>query len=315
MGLTEHTGYPDQDGKPSAVGRAPCPLQRHLDAIGLPWRATYAELVARFGVTVDSAKGSRVIRVASTRPFMRGMLHPLQVRAVDGCEPGAPVGPFETLVSFGLGAAVNFRQAILLLQPVLGDGVAEDLRVHAWRFGHDSVTLHIGDDAGADPRMRAACRLTLVIAGRRPSALGNRVGRLGFIPILQFDEGLQQTTIYRPSLKHLRDYRRKPSSQDAGLYRWVGWSADRSTLIVFNNDLFMIPVGDIVRLEVTRIVPARGGGGSMLDLVCRAARPGANERWIEIATGPHADALTDVATRIADALDKPLVLRPYEYDA
>ena len=300
-------------------------LQRHLDAIGVPWRDSHASLVERFGIVpdADSAPAS-VIRITSARPFMRGMLYPLQVRAGSHVEPDVPAGIFETRVSFALGAEGNLRQAVLLLQPILGNGEAQDDGGHIWRHGRSYVEIERGDDRGQpdqgqgsarDPRLRAACLLTIHNVLRRSPDRADLEALSRFMPILQFDQGLQHTLVYKPSLMDQWDYLREPGPEHAHLYRWVGWSGDRSTLIVFNNELFLIPVDDVISVNVTRLLPARGGGGSTMYLVCRSQRSDGGKRWIEVANASRADDLSEPAACIAQAIGRPLELRPYEMDA
>lgn len=300
-------------------------LHRHLDAIGVPWRDSYAALAERFGVVPDGDTGrARVIRISSARPFMRGMLYPLQVRAGSHIEPDVPAGTFETRVSFALGAEGNLRQAVLLLQPILGNGEAQEYGRHIWRYGRSYVEIERGDDLGQpepnhapprDPRLQAACLLTIHNVLRRLPDAVDLAALSSFIPILQFDQGLQHTLIYKPSLMDQWDYLREPGPEHARLYRWVGWSNDRSTLIAFNNELFLIPIDDVISVNVTRILPARGGGGSTLYLVCRSMRSDSHRRWIEVANGSRADDLSELAACIAQAIGRPLELGPYEMDA
>lgn len=300
-------------------------LHRHLDAIGVPWRDNYASLAERFGIVPDGDTGrASVIRITTARPFMRGMLYPLQVRAGSHIEPDVPVETFETRVSFALGAEGNLRQAVLLLQPILGNGETQEYGGHIWRYGRSYVEIERGDDRGQpepdreptrDPRLQAACLLTIHSVSRRPLNPADLEALSSFIPILQFDQGLQHTLIYKPSLMDQWDYLREPAPEHACLYRWLGWSGDRSTLIVFNNELFLIPVDDVMGVEVTRILPARGGGGSTMYLICRSMRSDRNRRWIEVANASRADDLSELAARIAHAIGRPLELRPYEMDA
>jgi hypothetical protein len=326
MDPASEPGSPGPDDVEPGVENSVLRLQRYLDAIGVPWRETYAALVDRYGISGDCTDGSDVVSIETVRPFVRGMLYPLQLRAGDHREPNAPVGKFETNVSYGLGASENLRQAVLLLQPVLGTGTPRDYADgHVWRFGRSYVDLERGHDPAPDgtdferqlqvARLEASCRLTIVNGWRRALDAADRAAVSGFVPIFQFDEGLQQTAIFNPILMDQWAYLREPDAEQAGLYRWLGWSGDRATLIVFNTQFYMIPVDDILSLEVTRIVPARGAGGSSLHLTCRSQRGDGAQRWLEVATGSDPDQLTEPAQRIADAIGKPVTLRPYEADA
>ncbi len=95
---------------------------------------------------------------------------------------------------------------------------------------------------------------------------------------------------------------------------WLGCTADNASLMMYSGRLCVIPMGDILRLVVDRVLPAKGLGGAWLNVVCRCTYDRKMEKSIAVCTGMRADDLNEIAVRLARATGKPLTLSEYSYD-
>jgi hypothetical protein len=65
---------------------------------------------------------------------------------------------------------------------------------------------------------------------------------------------------------------------------------------------------------LARLLPAKGGGGSWLQVDCSCEYDRQMTKSLTICAGVGADDLTDFGTMIAASVGKRLEVLPYEYD-
>ncbi|KQQ35592.1 hypothetical protein ASG19_18095 [Rhizobium sp. Leaf306] len=83
------------------------------------------------------------------------------------------------------------------------------------------------------------------------------------------------------------EYVRDPEDLVEDRQRMLGLSADGEALIVVSDQLFVMHRTDVLPLEVIRMTPAKGGGGSSLHAHCYTHAPGADNQSVFLAQ--HSD--------------------------
>lgn len=99
---------------------------------------------------------------------------------------------------------------------------------------------------------------------------------------------------------------------DASRYQGkTGLSADGASLIFLSQaHLYLIPMDDVLGLELLRLAPGRGAGGAFLMVSCR--RADAPPLLLTITRRRAPDALSALARQLAEKLARPLVIHPVE---
>ena len=303
-----------------------------LDAIGLPWWSPRAALEDRFGVTVHPAYQWEVIDITTARPIVDGLLWPLSTQVSPMFSPHLPATEFSGVVWFGDDARQNLERAHAQLTAALGPTRIEQRynTVRAdWRAGAASVSLMVWPPAlqsfkgsnpaqDRDPRLVAGCHIG-VETGWRPALSGReRAWLASFVPIADVQAQ------YSPEPAHPADtaatqseleFVRTPDLDLTPLLGKVGHSADGEALIFCHRQLYVVPMSEVAGFRVERMLPAKGSGGSWLEVACRTDYGDGETKTLTVSAAPGADDLNDLAARVAAAAGKPLVLGDYHYDA
>ncbi len=304
-----------------------------LDAAGLPWRATRAELAARFGVHADNPYRWELVSLDVRPPPLDGMLWPLGFQAFERYNPAMPPERLSTHVWVEDDAEANIRHAAAQLGRVLGPRPVVDrynTRCVEWRWGPTLVSLiawpptmqsgpALSNPAHRrDPRLETACSLTVQTGWRPPLSARDRVWLDGFAPMgptRNWTPARPQEAFGRVlSAETLLEFMRDPPA-DVELFRGVfGLSADGEALIACDDELFVVALDKVSGFTVTRTLPAKGGGGSVLSAVCDTGYAACPVKNVPLAQGAHADDLNEVTARLAAAASRPFTLGEYDYD-
>ncbi len=324
-------GFPDIVGMtPPAAGN---PVLAWLDTAGLPWRATRAELAARFGVRTDNPYQWELVSLDVQPLPLHGMLWPLGFQAFKHFNPGMPPERLSTHIWVADDADTNIGHAAAQLDQVLGPQPIVDrynTRRAEWRWGNTLLTLIAWPtvmQSGAslsnpahrrDARLVAACSLSIQTGWRPPLSMRDRAGLEGFVrmgPTRNWPQaGLQDPASRVLSAEALLEFVRDPPEDVAHLRRSFGLSAGKEALIICDDALFVIPLTAVNGFEVRRTLPAKGGGGSELYAVCDTGYAACPSKTVPVAKGGGADDLNEVAARLAAAAGKPFTLGEYDYD-
>lgn len=114
------------------------PIHGLLDQRGVPWRLSRGELAARFGVT------GGVILIATTRPFLPGLVQPLATPGGPDLPPDAPATEFSAVTRFGADPLEDVSRTAAEVGLYLGRArVARTSQAATclWRFGPASLSL------------------------------------------------------------------------------------------------------------------------------------------------------------------------------
>jgi hypothetical protein len=99
------------------------------------------------------------------------------------------------------------------------------------------------------------------------------------------------------------------------LHGLLGRSADGTTLVFFGSQLYLLPMKDVLSFRVARLRPAKGPGGSHLNVVCRTGYEELATKSLLITSADGVEDLNGVAAKISGATGKPFKLDDYQDDA
>jgi hypothetical protein len=304
-------------------------LWTYLDEVEFPWQLDRASLVERYGVKQHAAYNWEVIEIETQPPVVRGLLWPISAQAFPQFSLSVPATEFSGVTYFGEDARRNLNETVDQLSRHFGDGQptgASNSLGHKWELGPACVEVHVwpsdmqrwamnNPSHTREPRLKAGCSISIK-TGLQIQA--NEVeGKLikSFNPIARISPGQpqglnSQRTVPQSELEYVRQFEFAFSSSRG----WIGSSGDGSTVIFFNQWLYLVPLNEVVEFRVWRTLPGKGPGGARFCVECRGNSPWRQTKSLMIAEGPRADDLSDLASSVALALDKPLVLMPYDYD-
>ncbi|MES2033359.1 MAG: hypothetical protein V4466_04220 [Pseudomonadota bacterium] len=301
------------------------PIHALLDSVGLPWRQPRAALIFDYGIQRHPAYDWDVIEMPTRPPLVEGLLWPISAQAMRDLSPLMPATYLSGVVWFVDDVEANIRRAARQLEGALGAAkIARRYNtLHCeWRAGAASLGLTVwppenqGEWASSnpsherDPRLRTGCHINIE-TGLVSALTGPELDWLrGWeaVATLSAPSGWPNAAVPESQLPFVRE---PPAGVDIP-DDTIGRSADGEGLILQRRWLYVIPVVDILRFEVTRMTPAKGPGGSYLTIVCAVA--GAGDVNLTAAEAPGPDDLNDLGATLGKAFGKPVTLSPYWAD-
>jgi hypothetical protein len=320
-------------GGPSGPGVRPGvdPVHAVLDHAGLPWRVPRAALAQRYGIRRHQAYGWDVIEVETERPIVHGLIWPLSVQVSQQFSPRLPATVFSGITHFGTDARDNLRRTADQLSPRLGAARIGDHYNTVqceWRSGAAAVRLTVwprdmqppGMNQQArqrDPRLATGCHV-VIETGFRPAATAAEMAWLdSFVPIgrIRYNsrtrgEKFDALCVPESQLEFVRE----PVADLERFLGLVGCSADGAALIFCRTRLYVVPTARVIGFRVERTLPAKGGGGSGLEVECRTDYEEISTKWLTIAGADGAEDLNELAAAISAVTGKPFELGDYTYD-
>ena len=299
------------------------PVQRLLEERGVPWRESQTDLIARYGTRPDPWWGSTtIVPLELDPPPLPGLLRPLQFAPRANCDPALPPLQFSGWPWASRGNWLRSRSVASLamvaesLAPLLGQGEPYDTsntKGFRWRFGPAFVEAicfprWLNPGAASNPATRAdrrfpdSCWVELH-SGFRPACSAEERGKIEeFQPALTLGEGGHRVADNSPQ-QHLLDYVREPFAGSERVLGRIGRSGD--TLIFATDQLYLVPLAQVVHVEALRAARARGSGYATLSLACRGDFGERPIRDVVLASHEDPNGLDDLAGRIAAWLERP----------
>ena len=315
---------------PAEVPPAPdgtSPILRLLDDWRLPRHETRMEVEARYGVLPDPIYGWPSLILVDAEP-LPGALAPWTANAFERIPPQFPITRFTALAWFEDDAHENVRRTADHLAASLGPapiGQQWNTVAAKWRSGLAEVSLTAwppdwqsrdlqNPSHEREPRLRTACHVTLTTGFRLGLSGTEREWVEGFRPIA-IDGNVGTARMTRaghqaPGETEL-EYVRDPEDLVEDRLRTLGVSQDGEALIVVSDQLYVIPRTHILHLEVIRMTPAKGSGGSSLHAHCRTSASGANDQSVFVAQHSDPDGITALGQELGKLLGCSVEIRPY----
>lgn len=306
------------------------PILRLADDWRLPRHETRMEVEARCGVLPDPIYGWPAL-VLSDAESLPGALAPWTAQAFERIPPQFPITRFSALAWFEDDAHENLRRTADHLAASLGPapvGRQWNTLVAKWRSGLAEVSLMTwpprwqshdlqNPSENREPRVRTACHVTLTTGFRLGLSETEREWVKGFRPIA-IDGNVGTARMARagrhaPGETEL-EYVRDPEDLVEDRLRTLGLSQDGEALIVVSDQLYVMPRTHILHLEVIRMTPAKGGGGSSLHAHCRTRAPGADDQSMFVAQHSDPDGMTALGQELGNRLGCSVEISPYYPD-
>lgn len=301
------------------------PILRLLDDWQLPFHETRAEVIVRVDVTLDPLYQTDALMLPEA-VSLPGAMQPWSASAFQRIPPQFPISRFSSLVWLEDDAHENLRRTAHLVAEALGPapiGRHWNTLTACWRSGMTEISLiawppewqsHLPPNPAQErqPRLRTACHVNVATGFCPPLSEQERHWLESFRPI-RLEDGVEAV---KPSyidsvapFETAMEYARE--SEGIGLERGsLGMSADGNALIVFSSHLYVMPRTAIIRLEVIRLTPAKGAGGSILYAHCKTRAPGADTYSVTLAQSSETDGLNAFAKTLGTALGCSVEIGP-----
>lgn len=307
------------------------PIHRLIDEMRLPRHELRRDVERRLGTRPHPFYRSDVI-VLDEAIALPGAMAPWTARSDPGIPPQFPITRFSALIWFEDDAHANLRRTADHLERRLGaarigkqwntlvatwqSGVAE-VGLIAWPSEWQSRGLQ-NDAEDREPRLRFACHVNVTTGFRLPLSERERDWVAGLQPI-RFEGSVGTARMARAGTSAPYDteleYARDPEAFASAWQGSLGLSPGDEALIVVSNQLFVVPRGSVLGLEVLRLTPAKGGGGSSLLARCRTQAAGRDTQSIFLAQASDPDGMTGLGHELARRLGCPVEIGAYFPDA
>ena len=322
---------PASEGPPATIlARLPDgdnPIRRLIDAMGLPQHELRGDVELRLGTRPDPVYRWNAI-LLDEATAMPGAMAPWTARSDPGIPPQFPITRFSALTWFEDDAHANLRRTADYLERRLGpvrigkrwntlvatwqSGVAE-VELIAWPPEWQSSALQ-SDAEDREPRLRFACHVNVSTGFRLPLSACERDWVEGLRP-LSFDGSVGTARMAKAGTSAPNDteleYARDPEALASAWQGSLGLSAGDEALIVVSDQLFVVPRSSILGLEIVRLTPAKGGGGSSLHARCRTQAAGRDAQSLFLAQASDPDGMNGPGRDLASRLGCPVEIGPY----
>jgi hypothetical protein len=303
------------------------PIHGLLDEVGLPWLEPCAALASRLGFGTNPIFQEPVVAFPNA-VLVPGLLCPIDTRACGKCPDDAdaalPPVWFRGYAWLTADARANIEQTAASLADRLGSTAIDRLANTlggGWAAGPAQIRLTVfppewqgpGVFVIHDPRYREACGISIGTGYRLPLTEVERrwIDEFTAIGTLDYGAMTEQELRNTSSSAHALKYVREPPAKAAHLLRSIGHPAERQALIFCAEQLFVIPVAEIVGFRTFRMLPAKGPGSSSLLVDCRPPGGVGSPTSIRINGGREPDDMNGPCMEYGRLFDKPAVLGEY----
>ncbi|MET3602086.1 hypothetical protein [Martelella mangrovi] len=309
-------------------------VQDILDAVGLPWRNTTEEIIARYGLTHHQAYERKQSPIEPCPLGLDGLIYPLSP------EFGAFYNRDQVPLSFSAvlwgkhSPIANIEHAEHQLSKLLGNGhICKRWNTYdvTWRSGPASISATVWPEwyqdwpapnpaHERDKRLQSACTIRVQPGYRRPMSDQEREQLRSFTPFarskgLVAPDTLEKLWSRAPDTT-AQDYIRLPPTDQDNFLRQIGFSGDGRSMIICGGQLHIVPLEHITGFTLFKLLPAKGPGGAGLSLTYRP--PGVNlerDRTIGLMEScEDMDDLDEVTYQLSERVGRPVTCPEPQYD-
>jgi hypothetical protein len=299
------------------------PIRAMLAAASMPWLMPRKQLVERYGVSRHPAYDHDVIEVATATPLFKNLLWPLSAQVSKRFSPHLPATYFSSATYFGEHSRENLQRTTKQLEPALGPAYiveryntvrcewisgAASLRLTVWPLDLQDGRAHDNPSHKREPRLVTACHVDIDTGFRLRATDAERAWIKSFVPVSQIHFTSNAANEFD------LEYVREPVAGLDTIAGHVGISGDGDALMFAQSQLYIVPMIDVLRFDVHRMTPAKGGGGSWLSVECRTQCESISHKSLHISQAPGADDLNELAATLAGLTKKPFTLGDYQPD-
>ena len=306
-------------------------IWKALYEAGLPILTPVAELLESSAIGRHPAYQWEGVWLRESRPLLPvNTLWPWFWRRDERYAASLPPVEFSTHVWLGDDAKENIEAALHMLSRVLGPTSIQaryNTLEATWHDGARSVQALVfppGKNLGKsnnpshdrEPRLKTACHVSVRTGYMPPLTLEEmRAAKTAKLHVA-LDGVLPSAfpTAFSGPPVHTLEFARRPEPSMNELAAGVSISADKELFFYQGRHLYVFPVGAVRSIDVVRMKPAKGGGGSWIEISVDGIRPESPAKSVVAAEAAGPDDLSQIASEVAVALGKPLNLKPYAYD-
>ncbi|WP_343717781.1 hypothetical protein [Inquilinus sp.] len=281
--------------------------------------ASRAELMGRHGVRRDPWYDDEIVLLDTAQPLVPGLMRPIGFRPVPRFAPWLPPIYLIGYVHQSGDALRNLDIAAAALSARLGPGRpsgVSNTRGWRWQDGLSIIELtcwppelqHPGLQNRAherEPRLAVTCHLTICTGYRPPVTPEEQAGLDGFEEVGRLAEG-ELRIAGSDAPEYALEFTRGPDADPARFAGRIGLSPGGGHLIFGWDELYVVPIVQVLRFELLHLLPARGSGGATLYMHCATAIPAWPEKRLVITTALGIDRAEALASRLAEATGKAL---------
>ncbi len=302
----------------------------HLSALGIPHDLTVRELEARYGVRKSTYYDWPVIGLSGARPLVPGQVEPpdLQPRM----QPDLlPPPHFDAHVATDADARKNHARTLEYLTALLGaptHTATSNTLGHRWTLDTAFVSLVSwppdlqGDMPVSNPahdrhpEMNAFAHLTFGAGHLVPLSAREREWMTSALSLLIGGASPPWQWNLDPLYSPLRGCLRRAPPELPPRRGVVGFSADSAALVGIDGEYgFVLPKELVVGVDLVRMTPARGRGGSRLCLRYKDPHTSkGEERSKDILTGASPASLDGAAWVVARWAEVEVAVSEYPDD-
>lgn len=305
----------------------PNPILSLLEDWRLPCRETRSQVIERVGISEDPFyHGDTILLPEATQ--LPGAMSAWSASAFKGIPPQFPISRFSAMVWVDDDAQDNLLRTVDHLSQNLESAPAGqrwNTFVATWRCGRAEINLmsfppewqsgNLQNDAhDREPRLRTACRVDVATGFVLPPNDEEQAWIESFRPVnvegsvgtaREAQVGAQAP--FETELEYVRD----ASNLATGFQATIGLAENDEALMIVSSQLYILPRQKLLAFDVSRLTPAKGGGGSTLHARCQTEAPGTESRSVFVAQSPDPDGMNDLAEMLGRRLGCPVAISPY----
>lgn len=309
-------------------------IQDMLDAVGLPWRNTTEEIIARYGLTCHPAYERKQSPIEPCPLALDGLIYPLSPEFDAFRNRDQVPLSFSASLWIRHNPIANIEHAAQQLSKLLGPGhIRKRWNTYdvTWRSGPSSISATVWPfwlqdmpdtnlAHARDDRLQSACYIRVSPGYRRPMSDEEREQLRSFTPFAKISDTVRPCTLEelwaRAPYETVQDCLRLPPTDQDNFIGQIGFSADGRAMIIGGYQLHIVPVAQITGLILFKLLPAKGAGGAGLSLRYRPSGISPeHDRTISLSgTRENKDDLDELAFRLRDRLGCTLEIPEPQYD-
>lgn len=283
------------------------PIHDLLDDIGFPRLTPFKELIASSPIEKDES-GLEHIIITTKKPFFDGFTN--KFRAY--CNPELKASPYPKTHFDAYISKKDFMRMNVELNEKLRSPVIKNEKGYfykAWIFKSSSIQIKGWTHTYPSPLIDRF-DISIDTGFRIPISLQERDWLNSFKPIGKISHEKTNYSIdeivNKPSNILYTEFIREPEEGMQHMIGHVGISEDKNALILFNEELMIIPAEQIYGFLLINLMQAKGGGGVFFNVHCRRS----TGETVEILIQHHIRTyeLDTFAKELSSALNKELTV-------
>lgn len=302
------------------------PLYDVLDAYGIPFRSPMADLLAAYGSSETWSKGVVACEIADAKPLIDGLVGTIEFTWNERASVSQAAWPqiFSAYVRRSSDARVNFAWAAERLVSLFGEGdrvSTANTETLQWRFGEATVRANAFPAELQDPKMSRNNNRHKKVEGSATECRISITPRWAPLPTAEEHVAIESyVPVWPRPIPTMPAWQPLPTALTSRCYPAAarelptGFGFDPGTKFLVRVDgperVTIVATAQIIGVQCDNILPAKGSGGSRLDLEIN--QPHTRPARLHVASGAKPGGLDALASQLAERLGVPLTTNAYQ---